>query len=165
MGSALRQPLGREGMEVLDVVRDQGALFADRDLNEPLSLHPARSRSATATTSWPAWRSNTTIWGESCSSITALTQAEPARRPWRTYAQVRTRLLECDLSVDLVAVLTEVRDGRLHQPGRDLKVLGCPCDRSVIVADRGNDLPDIQTAPKQARAAGAALVRADRCGS
>jgi len=62
-------------------------------------------------------------------------------------------LVELDLRVNLVAVLVVVARGGLDEPEGNLQVGSRFLDRSVVVADRGDHLPDVQTRADQARAA------------
>ena len=114
LASSLCDPLGREGTEVLDVVGDYrptSLLAISRRLR---SLFPARSsRSATATTSWPAGRSQyCDLRGQSSHRPAP----SPPQRPPPATAAASTSFVfgfvELDLFVDFVAVFAVVGGGR-----------------------------------------------------
>ena len=117
---ASRSPAsGRKSLTLL-VITARSSFAATSRMT--LSLLPTRSsRSATATTSYPTWRSSTAI-------ARVARQAWPSR-PQRLLAGRHCSptpfvfgLVAFDLPVDLVAVVTVVSHRGFNQPGRDLEV-------------------------------------------
>ena len=125
------------------------------------------SRSAIATASCPRARSSAATSGENISSRRSFKASALVARRARQYVPPRSRSVEVDPLVDLIALRAVVGDGRLDQAERDLQVLGRGSLVAVVVADDRDDFPNIESGALEARRrpAGPSTKRISGCSS